>query len=270
MAETSPTPNPAEAYEKVIAQHVFAPWTADLLQRAAPRKGDRVLDLACGTGIVTRSVAAMVGSEGSVVGLDISPDMLAVARRLAPTGGAPVEFHEGSGTEMPFPDTSFDLVLCQQGLQFFPDHQVGLNEIRRVLAPGGRAAVSVWRDIEAQPFMKAMDGVVAKHVAPGALSLPFSLSDGTYLERLAKNAGFAEVNVQGASMSNKAGDPDTVAPMMMQGAAAVLPQFAAMTEEQRRAAIEGMRADLVQAVRPFVDAGELVLDTATNVLLARR
>ncbi len=119
MAQSSQPPNPAEAYERSIAQSIFVPWTADLILHAGVKMGDRVLDLACGTGIVARSVAPIVGTQGKVAGLDISPDMLAVARSLAPADGPGVEWHQGSGTEMPFPEASFDLVLCQQGLQFF-------------------------------------------------------------------------------------------------------------------------------------------------------
>ncbi len=145
MTQRSSPQNPAEAYERFIAQNIFVPWTADLLTRAAVENGSRVLDLACGTGIAARQIAPLLGSQGKLTGLDISPAMLAIARSLMPADGPNVEWHEGSGTEMPFPDASFDLVVCQQGLQFFPDRQLGMNEIYRVLAPGGRAVVSVGR-----------------------------------------------------------------------------------------------------------------------------
>lgn len=270
MAQVSPASNPAEAYERFIAQNIFVPWTADLIQRARPKMGDRVLDLACGTGIVTRHIAPLVGPQGKLVGLDISPDMLAVARSLEPADGPGVEWHEGSGMEMPFPDASFDLVLCQQGLQFFPDHQAGLNEIRRVLAPGGRAAVSVWRDLEGQPFMKAIDTVLAMHLAPGALALPFSLSDATLLEQLARTAGLEEVDVDEMRLSLRVQGAHTFAPMMLQGVAAVLPEFAAIPADERQAMIERMKADLAEAVQPFVQGEELVLDMTANVLTARR
>ncbi|MQB01721.1 MAG: methyltransferase domain-containing protein, partial [Actinobacteria bacterium] len=94
--------NPAEAYERFIVQNVFVPWTTDLIERARPQTGERVLDLACGTGIVTRSVAPLVGSEGKVTALDISPEMLEVARAISSPDGMTVEWQPGSGTEMPF------------------------------------------------------------------------------------------------------------------------------------------------------------------------
>lgn len=267
---SSQTPNPAEAYERFQAQMLFVPWTRDLIRRASPKRGETVLDLACGTGIVTRSVASLVGPQGKVVGLDISPAMLEVASKLAPKEGAVLEWREGSGTEMPLDDASFDLVLCQQGLQFFPDHQAGLNEMWRVLAPGGRALVSAWRPLEEQPFMMAIDNVLSTHVMPGALSLPFSLNDETVLENLAKTAGFKKVEVQQASLTIRVGEPDAFAPMVLQGAAAVLPEFAAIPVEERQSLIERMKADLDLAVQPFVQGDHLVMDTATNVLVAWR
>ena len=270
MTQASPAPNPAEAYERAIVQNMLVAWTADLVPRAAPQAGERVLDLAGGTGIVTRSVAPLVGPRGKVAGLDISPAMLEVARSLAPTGEADIEWHEGSGTEMGFEDESFDLVLCQQGLQFFPDHGAGLKEIRRVLAAGGRVVLSVWRDLERQPLMKAIDGVVSQHLAPGAFGPPFSLGDATLLEQLAVGAGLAEVDIQQVDVTLRIGDPDTVVPMMMQGAAAVLPQFIDLPTEERQAIIGRMRADLVDAVAPLITGGELVANSAANVLSARR
>ncbi len=212
----------------------------------------------------------MVGPQGKVVGLDISPSKLEVASTLAAKEGAVVEWQEGSGTEISPPDASFDLVLCQQGLQFFPDHQAGLNEIWRILAPGGRAVVSVWRALEEQPFMKAIDSVLSTHGMPGALSLPFSLNNETVLGNLAKTAGFEEVDVQQARLTIRVEEPDAFAPIVLQGAAAVMPEFAAIPSEERQALIERMRADLDQAVQPFLQGGDLVMDTAANVLVARR
>ncbi len=140
--------------------------------------------------------------------------------------------------------------------------------MRRVLAPAGRAVVSVWRDLEAQPFMKALDSVVAAHLAPGGLALPFSLSDAALLEQLARTAGFQEADVKETKLSIRVQDPNTFAPMMLQGAAAVLPEFAVTPVEERQAMIERMKADLAQAIQPFVQDHAMVMDTAANVLMA--
>ena len=269
MTENAPSPNPAEAYERFIVQNMFVPWTADLIQRASPQPGERVLDLACGTGIVTRSVAPIVGRERTVTGLDISPGMLEVARSLTPSGGAKVEWREGSGTELPFEDDSFDLVLCQQGLQFFPDHSVGLREMKRVLAAGGRAVVSLWRNLDAQPVMKAFDAVVSRHIAQDAFGPPFSLGDSETISRLANEAGFSDVDIQQADLTIHVSNPDEFAPMMLRGATAVLPEFAAKSPVECEQLFDEMKADISDVVKPFVQQGTLVMDTTANVLIAR-
>lgn len=128
--------NPAEAYERYLVPAIFLPSGEDLIRRAAPVGEERVL-VACGTGAVARQVAPLVGTGGMVVGLDLSPAMLAVARGLPVPGGAAIEWREGSAGALPFPEGSFDLVLCQQGLQFFPDRAAALRDMRRVLRPGG-------------------------------------------------------------------------------------------------------------------------------------
>jgi ubiquinone/menaquinone biosynthesis C-methylase UbiE len=110
--------NAAEIYEEYLVPAIFEPWARNLLDRAAPRPGERVLDVACGSGIVARLAAEQVGAAGTVVGVDINPGMIAVARKNA--GAAGVEWKEGNATALPLPDGSFDLVTCQQGLQFFP------------------------------------------------------------------------------------------------------------------------------------------------------
>jgi ubiquinone/menaquinone biosynthesis C-methylase UbiE len=135
----------AELYERVAERYILGPWAPGLVQIAALRAGERVLDVACGTGAVARVAAAIVGPSGAVVGLDSSAGMLAVARSRASAAGAPIGWIERSASDSGLPDRSFDAVVCQQGLQFFPDKPAALREMHRVLAPGGRLALSVWR-----------------------------------------------------------------------------------------------------------------------------
>src|SRR3546814_10556694 len=103
--------------------------SADLVRNAALREGERVLDVACGTGVVTRLASEQVGATGAVSGLDVNPGMLAVARAATPEGMS-IEWHEANAEAMPLPDASFDVVLCQLGLQFMPDRQAALREMR--------------------------------------------------------------------------------------------------------------------------------------------
>ena len=144
-----------ELYERYMVPAVARLWAADLVERAAPKSGERVLDVACGTGIVARLAAAAMGM-GHVVGLDINQGMLAVARSRSAGPGLHIEWHEASALDLPFPDTSFDLILCQLGLQFFPDQPRALHEMIRVLVPNGRLALSVFTAIERTPVTNAL------------------------------------------------------------------------------------------------------------------
>lgn len=134
----------AENYERNLVPIIFAPWADELVETACLRQGDRVLDVACGTGIVARIAARKLGGTGSVTGLDVSAPMIMVARATALTEGVAVEWREASAVELPFPEATFDVVLCQSGLQFFPDRPASLREMHRVLEPaGGRLILSV-------------------------------------------------------------------------------------------------------------------------------
>ena len=149
-----------ELYERYLVPAITSIWADDLIDRAGPGRGESVLDIACGTGAVTRRAAARV-ETGRVVGLDLNSGMLAVARSL-PRTGASVEWREGSALSLPFDDGSFHVVLCQLGLQFFPDRPLAVREMKRVLVPSGRVALSVYSAIERTPaadaFARALDG----------------------------------------------------------------------------------------------------------------
>src|SRR5712691_12561106 len=161
---------PGEIYERHIVLAIFARWAPDLIEAAGVRSGERVLDVACGTGVVTRLLAERVGAGGRVVGLARDPGMLAVARTAA--SRLNIEWLEGSAVKMPLPDAAFDAVVCQQGLQFFPDRPAALREMHRVLVPGGRLALSVWRSITYQPAFHALQTALAKRIGAERAALP--------------------------------------------------------------------------------------------------
>lgn len=113
--------NAAELYERYAVRYFIGPWAPELVDIASLKAGERVLDLACGTGVVARLAAAKVGPSGKVTGLDLNAGMLAVGRSLPLAYGASITWVEGSAMATGLPDASFDVVLCQQGFQFFPD-----------------------------------------------------------------------------------------------------------------------------------------------------
>jgi SAM-dependent methyltransferase len=145
--------NAAEIYQRELVPAVFGPWAPRVVELAELRPGLRVLDVACGTGVVARLAAEAISVEGRVAGLDLNPDMLAVAATLPAVAGASIEWVEGSAQALPFGEASFDVVCCQLGLQFFPDREGALREMKRVLAPGGRVVVMVWGEIGRSPAL---------------------------------------------------------------------------------------------------------------------
>jgi SAM-dependent methyltransferase len=182
-------------YERCLVPAIFAAWVDDLLDLAVLSTGTRVLDVGCGTGAVARGAAQRCGSSGRVVGLDINREMLAVAQ-ATPIPSGQVEWREGDAMAMPFPDRSFDAVVCAQGLQYFTDKVAVLREMRRVVTPAGHIALCVWRGIEYSPGFVVLSRVLAAHVGPGLVDGPFSLPDAEQVRRLLSDAGFAEIAIR--------------------------------------------------------------------------
>jgi ubiquinone/menaquinone biosynthesis C-methylase UbiE len=184
-----------EIYERYMVPAIFASWVPALLDLVALKPGERVLDVACGTGVVARQAASQVGAEGRVVGLDLNSSMLTIARASGPA----VEWREGNAMALPFATNAFDVVLCQQGLQFFPDSGSALREAHRVLVPGGRFAVPVWCAIESSPGHHALARGLERHVgaqAAALMSAVFHLGDAQTLRAMLESAGFHDVRVR--------------------------------------------------------------------------
>jgi ubiquinone/menaquinone biosynthesis C-methylase UbiE len=185
----------ADNYERYFVPAIGAPLAADLIDAAELRPGERVLDVACGTGVVTRLAVKRVGESGRVAGSDVNPAMLEAARSAAQ--GASIEWAEASAESMPYADESFDVVLCQMGLQFMANKLAALREMRRVLVPGGRVVLNVPGPTPAP--MDAFAEALGRHVAAEASSfvhLVFSLNDPAELRDLMDGAGFRDVEVR--------------------------------------------------------------------------
>ena len=197
--------NPSEIYEQHLVPAMFEPFARDLIQSCDIRRSDRILDVACGTGIVSRLAIDYVDViEGKVVGADINPIMLNIARHCS--AGKGIDWKEGSAMSLPFPNESFDLVICQQGLQFFPDRLKALTEMNRVLAGAtgnkdkdcgyGRLVLSVWTSIKDSPGFHILERLLREtvsHEAATIMQLPHSVSDSTELISLVKAARFDEI-----------------------------------------------------------------------------
>ncbi len=187
-----------DAYEKYIVPAFSGAWAQDIVNRAALRNGDRILDVGCGTGIVSRYAVKALGQSGHITGIDINEIVLKKAREICPPNVSPIEWKQGDVTDLPFSDTMFDVVLCQQGLQYFSDRPRALNEINRVLVNQGRVFFSVWRPIEYFPFYSALHSALEHYVSAKAASIlasAFTLGESTRLRTLFENAGFKNIDI---------------------------------------------------------------------------
>ena len=189
----------SEAYERYLVPPLFDPWAERLLDAADPQEGDRLLDVACGTGIVARRAVSRVGERGAVVGLDTNEGMLAVAAETTDDEPqSPIEWRRGDATDLSFPEGRFDVACCQQALQFIDEPSTALEEMHRVLAPGGRVALSVWRPLEYQPGYVVAADALERHIGDEAGAMmrsPVPAWDGDFLRTLAREAGFDDVTV---------------------------------------------------------------------------
>lgn len=259
--------NAAERYERVLVPAIFSPWAADLLALADLRQGERVLDVACGTGVVARLAAQHVGVTGHVTGLDLNRGMLEVARTLPILpGAAAVAWTEGSAEAMRLPDASFDVVLCQQGVQFFPDRPLALREMSRVLVPGGRALASVWEG--PTPYTTAMWNAVERHVGPDAaasLRKGRLTEDPEALRQLMMQAGFRDAKIRKRTRTARLSD---VADFVLKHLAAtpVSGAVEALSDSVRRALAEDVRTGL----RPYADGDGIAFPDAANVVIGVR
>ena len=238
------SPDAAELYQEVLVPAMFAPWGRDLLALAAPVPGERVLDVACATGLVARLAAEAIGPRGAVTGLDLNPAMLRVACSQPDSSGARIEFLEGDVASMSLPDARFDLVLCQQGVQYFPSRPRALAEMWRVLRPGGRALVSVWQGDTAytRALADALEAALGRK-AGNSMRRVLACPTTAQVAQEMREAGFRDINTQARTLLREIPDLRTFVFRHL----GATPHSAAITrldEERRRRILEQMLAAL--------------------------
>jgi ubiquinone/menaquinone biosynthesis C-methylase UbiE len=259
--------NAPEAYERYIIPALFNEWAHDLVTTAALQAGERVLDVACGTGVVARTAARVVGEAGQVVGVDVNEGMLSMARSIPPPPGTVIRWQQGDAAALPVPDSVFDVVLCQQGLQYFPQRAAALQEMARVLVPGGRLALSVWRPLEWQPFFVALVDAIESYLGAEVSSLQraaFTLGNAETLRELLTSTGFRAPHIRlvvklmrWSSLAEYLSGFVAATPM----AGAV----AAMDKATRRAMFRALQTTL----RPYVEDSGLAVPMESHVVVAR-
>ena len=248
--ERSMGQNPAENYERYFVPAIGLPHAIDLVARAEPGAGERILDVACGTGVVARLVERRVAPK-KLVGLDVNPGMLSVAR--AADDDSSIEWHQASADAMPLADGSFDVVLCQLGLQFMPDKLAALREMRRVTAEGGRLALNVAGSAP-EPFA-IMEEEMGRHLGKevGAfVHAVFSLDDAEQVTSLVEEAGFRDVAAHATAIDLRLPPPKE---FLWQYVFST-PLAAAVSQSDRRKR-DALEEAIVERWQPFVEDGGL-------------
>ena len=250
----------ARAYEDLHVPALFRQWAPRVVEAAGIRSGHRVLDVACGTGVLAREAALHLGENGFIAGLDAAPGMLAVAERLAPS----IEWREGVAESLPYEDDSFDAVVSQFGLMFFQDRPAALREMLRVLVPGGRIAVAVWESLEnseAYPIEVALLERLAGERAADALRAPFVLGDGAELTALFRDAGAGSVEIATHHGTARFPSVKTMVEADLRGWLPIM--GVVLTEEQ----IEAILEEAEQALGRYVTAnGAVEFDAPAHIV----
>jgi ubiquinone/menaquinone biosynthesis C-methylase UbiE len=240
---------------------VWAPVLADFVGVAA---GERVLDVACGTGIVARELVGRVGATGTVIGCDSNAAMLATAREVAPE----IDWKEGDALDLPFDAASFDVVTCQQGYQFFPDRVKAAREAHRVLAHGGRLALAVWRSLSDNPGQAAIVSAVEEFVGTDAAKIvgsAFGLGEEAELQKFLTKAGFRELRWMTGTRPARFPSADDFAVGLLRGGT-LARAGVELNDDTIASVAERVRTSLAT----YQGDNELVFPMSSNLVLARR
>jgi len=257
--------NAAENYERYFVPTIGTPFATALVDAAGLHPGERVLDIACGTGVVTRLAAERVGSNGAVAGLDLNPAMLAVARSI-PSSGAAIEWREATAESLPVGDETFDVVLSSLGLQFVADKAAALREMRRILGPDGRLAIATVGPTP--PFFAILEQALARHLKPEVaafLRAVFSLHEPQELGNLASSAGFRDAKVRSKVLTLTLPEPSEF--LWQYVHSTPLAAAVGQIDDAGRAALEH---DVVAGWRSFVRDGNLVAELNVVLTTARK
>ena len=260
----------AESYENYMVPGLFAPWSSHLIQIANPQPGERVLDVACGTGIVARQIAARVGSQGIIIGLDLDPDKINVARAMANQEGLAIEWKTGPAEQLPFPDGSFDLLICQFGLMFFSDRHAALMEMYRVLGTDGRVVLSVWQELDRHPFYQTLDEVSRQRLGKSSVGAVFSLGDADEVRKLLTYAGFQDIEIESMSITARYPNPQEFLAWEIDVDPAETPALQNLDAAAQKAILVSLHAEMQAPLQELIQGNEVVMPSHAHIAYAKR
>ena len=254
-----------EIYERALVQPLFRPFAEAVVERLNPERGDSLIDVACGTGIVARIARTKLGPGAQIVAIDIAPPMLAVAR----TVDASIDWREGNATALPVRDgEAFSLLACHQGLQFFPDKPAAVREMRRVLAPNGRVAIACWLSLQDLPVALELNQIAERHVGPITDSRhSFGSADG--FRALLTDGGFHDMKVETFSHDVRFSDGASFATLNAMAVIGMTERGKKLKEGERGELAGRIAAESRAVIARHTKDGEFVIPLSTNIATAR-
>jgi ubiquinone/menaquinone biosynthesis C-methylase UbiE len=255
-----------EIYEQELVRPLFRPFAERILDYVELAPGDRVLDVACGTGIVSRLAREQVGEAGKVVGVDLSPPMLAVARKVAPE----IDWREGDATSLPLhDDEEFDVAVCHQGLQFVPDKAAAASQMHRALTEGGRLAVATWRPDGELQLIPKLRRVAERHLGP-ITDMRHSFGETEPLESVLTDAGFRDVASRTLSRRVRFADASLFLRLNTMALVGMSPASKELAEDERGRIVDAIVREGSEVIAPFTDQNGLAFDMSTSVATGNR
>lgn len=249
-----------EIYENTMVPLWFGRWAKSLLVLASLKPGEKILDIACGTGVTTRLAKKNVGAEGDVIGLDINAGMLAAARELST--GMNIVWMESDVVNVALPSDHFDAIICQHGYHYFPDQPAALKEFFRLLKPSGRIAISIWDGHSA--YTQSLCSAVEKFISPEVANKQRSQREtpsARALEADASQAGFSDVSVVRQELLISVPLADEFVPLHL-GSMPIAAAFLSLPEEDKEALI----ADVAHSLEGHIVGEQIVYPDAVNVI----
>jgi SAM-dependent methyltransferase len=252
----------AEVYESCFVPAIFGAWAGPVSDAGGIAAGNRVLDVACGTGVLAREVHKRVGQSGRVVGLDLNDAMLAVAARTEPK----IEWRQGDVGALPFEDAIFDVVVSQFALMYFPDRVAALREMWRALSSGGRLAVATWASIKHARGYEILVDIATRQCgseAADVLAAPFVLGDKTQLAKL-----FADASISGAKVALHEG---SIRFLSVKEFVRIEVKGSPLAESLGDEAMEALAVESESALAEFVlPSGEIVMPMNAHIVTANK
>ena len=263
--EQIPDSTAAQAFETFMVPTIFGPWSRLVVDQIAPKPGESLLDVACGTGTAARYAAGLVAPGGSVAAIDIDAAMVAHGRTLE--GADAVDWRVGDAQALPWSDAAFDAVLCVQGYQFFPDRLKALGEMRRVMKPGGRLAVTVFCSLHYCPGHEAVARALEKYkVDPTGIERPYSFGDPVALGDIVQAAGFSEVAVIRRFVEARFPSPEEFVERLAAGGPSARRALEQLSPDQ----LLQVKAEVRERLAPYIDDHGVRIITTANIAVARR